>query len=98
MFKLTRRQTLAAFTAMAPLATWSPDVQAATPRDALVIATEWNEFRALNLDRVKSALKRPVIIDLRNLYDPIKMKNAGFEYTGVGRGKVLQRRAAGVAS
>lgn len=66
--------------------------------DALVIATEWNEFRALNLDRVKSALKQPVIIDLRNLYDPIKMKNAGFEYTGVGRGKVLQRRAAGVVS
>lgn len=66
--------------------------------DGLVIATEWNEFRALNLERIKSALKRPVIIDLRNLYDPIKMKNAGFEYTGVGRGKVSQRqREAGVA-
>lgn len=63
---------------------------------ALVIATEWNEFRALNLLRIKSALERPVIIDLRNLYDPVKMKNAGFEYVGVGRGTVPQRRAAGV--
>jgi len=61
--------------------------------DALVIATEWNEFRALNLDRIKSALKRPVIIDLRNLYDPLKMANVGFEYVGVGRGKVSQKPA-----
>jgi len=70
----------------------------ATAQDchALVIATEWNEFRALNLERIKSALARPVIVDLRNLYDPIKMKNAGFEYVGVGRGMVSQRRAAGV--
>jgi UDPglucose 6-dehydrogenase len=53
--------------------------------DALVIATEWNEFRALNLDRVKKLLKQPVIIDLRNVYDPHRMKSEGFTYVSVGR-------------
>ena len=53
--------------------------------DALVILTEWNEFRALDLDRVKKLLKRPVIVDLRNIYAPNEMVAAGFEYTGVGR-------------
>ena len=53
--------------------------------DALVIATEWNEFRALNLDRVKKLLKQPVIIDLRNVYDPHRMKSEGFTYISVGR-------------
>jgi UDPglucose 6-dehydrogenase len=53
--------------------------------DALVIATEWNEFRALNLERVKKLLKNPVIVDLRNVYDPARMKSEGFEYVSVGR-------------
>jgi UDPglucose 6-dehydrogenase len=53
--------------------------------DALVIATEWNEFRALNLDRVKKLLRRPVVIDLRNVYDPKRMRAQGFEYFSVGR-------------
>jgi UDPglucose 6-dehydrogenase len=53
--------------------------------DALVILTEWNEFRALDLDRVKALLRRPVIVDLRNIYAPNEMVAAGFEYTGVGR-------------
>jgi UDPglucose 6-dehydrogenase len=53
--------------------------------DALVILTEWNEFRALDLDRAKKLLKRPVIVDLRNIYAPSEMVAAGFEYTGVGR-------------
>ena len=53
--------------------------------DALVIATEWNEFRALNLDRIKKLLKRPLIIDLRNVYDPQRMKAEGFTYISVGR-------------
>jgi len=57
-----------------------------TGADALVIATEWNEFRSLNLDRVKSLLKEPVVIDLRNVYEPDRMKALGFRYTGVGRG------------
>jgi UDPglucose 6-dehydrogenase len=54
--------------------------------DALVIATEWNEFRALNLDRVKKALQQPVMIDLRNVYDPKRMMQEGFKYIAVGRG------------
>jgi UDPglucose 6-dehydrogenase len=53
--------------------------------DALVIATEWNEFRALKLERVKKLLKQPLIIDLRNVYDPQRMKAEGFTYVSVGR-------------
>jgi UDPglucose 6-dehydrogenase len=53
--------------------------------DAVVILTEWNEFRAIDLDRMKSLLRRPVVIDLRNIYDPETMQAAGFDYTSVGR-------------
>lgn len=53
--------------------------------DALVLITEWNAFRALDLKRVKAALKAPVVIDLRNVYRPAEMKALGFEYTGIGR-------------
>jgi UDPglucose 6-dehydrogenase len=53
--------------------------------EALVIVTEWNQFRMLDLDRVKSLLARPVIVDLRNIYDPAPMRAAGFEYVCVGR-------------
>ena len=54
--------------------------------DAAVIVTEWDEFRALDLVRVKAALAKPVIVDLRNIY-PIKtMKGLGFRYVCVGRG------------
>jgi UDPglucose 6-dehydrogenase len=53
--------------------------------DALVLATEWNEFRALNFDRIRKALRQPVIIDLRNVYDPVRMAGLGFQYTSVGR-------------
>lgn len=53
--------------------------------DALVIITEWNEFRALDLDRVKAALKAPVVVDLRNIYDPAEMHEAGIAYTSIGR-------------
>ncbi|HEY8184184.1 MAG TPA: UDP-glucose/GDP-mannose dehydrogenase family protein [Thermoanaerobaculia bacterium] len=54
--------------------------------DALVIATEWNEFRSLKLGRIRTLLKQPVIIDLRNVYDPERMKSEGFTYVSVGRG------------
>jgi UDPglucose 6-dehydrogenase len=54
--------------------------------DALVIATEWNEFRALKLERIRTRLKQPVIIDLRNVYDPERMRSEGFTYVSVGRG------------
>ena len=53
--------------------------------DALVILTEWNEFRALDLDRVKTLLRRPLILDLRNIYNPAEMAAAGFEYDCIGR-------------
>jgi UDPglucose 6-dehydrogenase len=53
--------------------------------DALAILTEWNEFRALDMERVKALLRRPVMVDLRNIYDPVEMAAAGFEYTCVGR-------------
>ncbi|MCW5698740.1 MAG: UDP-glucose/GDP-mannose dehydrogenase family protein [Rhodospirillales bacterium] len=53
--------------------------------DAVAILTEWNEFRALNLNRVKELLKRPVMIDLRNIYKPQEMAAAGFHYTSIGR-------------
>ena len=53
--------------------------------DALVVLTEWNEFRALNLTRVKSLLKTPVLVDLRNVYEPSEMIGAGFHYACIGR-------------
>jgi UDPglucose 6-dehydrogenase len=53
--------------------------------DALVLATEWNQFRRLDLQRIKGLLKNPVFIDLRNVYDPDQMRRLGFHYCGVGR-------------
>ncbi len=53
--------------------------------DALVIATEWNQFRNLDLERIKNALRQPVIVDLRNVYEPEDMQEKGFRYVGVGR-------------
>jgi len=53
--------------------------------DVLVIVTEWNQFRALDMEKVKSLLKAPKIADLRNIYEPEDMRELGFEYVGVGR-------------
>jgi UDPglucose 6-dehydrogenase len=53
--------------------------------DALVIVTEWNEFRALDLKRAKTLLKSPVVVDLRNVYRGEEMARLGFSYTSVGR-------------
>ncbi len=53
--------------------------------DALVIVTEWNQFRMLDLDRVKSLLRQPLVVDLRNVYEPEPMRGAGFKYVCVGR-------------
>ena len=58
---------------------------ALTGADGVVILTEWNEFRALDLPRVKTALKQPLMVDLRNIYRPAQMTEAGFRYTSVGR-------------
>ncbi len=53
--------------------------------DILVIITEWNQFRALNMEKVRSLLRSPKIADLRNIYEPEDMRAMGFEYVGVGR-------------
>ena len=53
--------------------------------DAIVLITEWNEFRALDLPRVKSLLRTPTVIDLRNIYKPEDMSEAGFYYVSIGR-------------
>jgi UDPglucose 6-dehydrogenase len=69
-----------------------PDIEYATDEydairdaDALVIITEWNQFRALDMEKVKSLLKSPKIADLRNIYEPKDMRELGFDYVGVGR-------------
>ena len=61
---------------------------AMTGADGVAILTEWNDFRALNLDRAKSLLKRPLMIDLRNIYIPADMAAAGFSYHSIGRKSV----------
>ncbi len=62
--------------------------EAAEGADALILATEWNEFKQLDFARIKSLMKQAVLIDGRNLYDPTVMKQLGFTYRGVGRGNV----------
>ena len=54
--------------------------------DALVVGTGWPEFRALDFDKIKRLLKRPVIVDTKNLLDSVRMRAMGFQYVGVGRG------------
>jgi UDPglucose 6-dehydrogenase len=53
--------------------------------DVMVIATEWNQFRALDMEKVKELLRSPKIADLRNVYEPKDMRELGFDYVGVGR-------------
>jgi UDPglucose 6-dehydrogenase len=62
--------------------------QAVENAEALVIHTEWNEFKQIDLDKVKKLLKNPIIFDGRNIYQPQKMKELGFEYHSVGRKSV----------
>jgi UDPglucose 6-dehydrogenase len=54
--------------------------------DALIVVTPWNEFKQLDLEKIKGLLKTPVLFDGRNIYDPVVMKKMGFTYRGVGRG------------
>ncbi|MBB3267936.1 UDPglucose 6-dehydrogenase [Azospirillum sp. OGB3] len=65
---------------------WTKDAYGALEgADCVAILTEWNEFRALDLRRVKALLKRPVMVDLRNIYNPDDMAAAGFAYSSIGR-------------
>jgi UDPglucose 6-dehydrogenase len=61
------------------------EYEAVTDADALVFMTEWNQFRALDMGRIRDLMKSPRIADLRNIYDPEDMRALGFEYVGVGR-------------
>ena len=63
--------------------------EAARGADAIALVTEWNEFRFLNLERLRAVLRRPVIFDGRNLYEPERMRRLGFEYYSIGRKPVL---------
>ncbi|HXV25133.1 MAG TPA: UDP-glucose/GDP-mannose dehydrogenase family protein [Alphaproteobacteria bacterium] len=53
--------------------------------DAVVVLTEWNQFRSLDLERAKRLLRTPIVVDLRNVYDPLQMRQAGFAYSCIGR-------------
>ena len=65
---------------------WCRDaMDAVTGADAVVLITEWNEFRALSPTRLRDAMKGKVLVDLRNAWDPVAMREAGFEYHGIGR-------------
>ncbi|MFM2372360.1 MAG: hypothetical protein RIS85_2082 [Pseudomonadota bacterium] len=77
---------------MEPAAALLPEVQmvqsayaAIEGADAVVLVTEWDAFRALDFDRIKQLAKAPIMVDLRNVYDPAEMRAAGFEYSSVGR-------------
>jgi len=62
---------------------------AAEGADAIALVTEWNEFRFLNLERLRGLMRRPLIFDGRNLYEPERMRRLGFEYYSIGRKPVL---------
>ena len=60
-------------------------IDAASGADALVIVTEWKEFYSPNMDELRIALRRPLIIDGRNVLDPVETRARGFDYSGIGR-------------
>ena len=62
---------------------------AASGADGLALVTEWNEFKFLNLERVRALMRRPVVFDGRNLWEPERMRRLGFEYYSIGRRPVL---------
>jgi UDPglucose 6-dehydrogenase len=69
--------------------------QAAEDADALVVVTEWNEFKQLDKARLRQAMKQPYLVDGRNIYDAEEMARLGFTYWGMGRGKVAGERMEG---
>jgi UDPglucose 6-dehydrogenase len=54
--------------------------------DALVVVTDWNEFKSLNMQQIRDSMRRPVLVDGRNIYEPAEMNHLGFIYRGIGRG------------
>jgi UDPglucose 6-dehydrogenase len=72
--------------ALLPGAIWIDDAyECAAEADALVVITEWNQFRGLDLDRLAATMRGRVLVDLRNIYLPAEAEAAGFRYTGIGR-------------
>jgi len=67
---------------------------AAQGADAVVIITEWDQFRALDLDRLKAAMKTPLLVDLRNIYRPDDVRRQGFDYVSIGRASDDSQKAA----
>ena len=73
---------------------WCADpYETAEGADCLVLVTEWNAFRNLDLDRLKTLMTHPALVDLRNVYDPDRLKQAGFKYSGIGRGQPAETKA-----
>ncbi len=64
--------------------------QVAEGADALVLATEWNEFKQLDFEQIYHSMRQPIIMDARNLWDPEKLRSLGFTYFGIGRGNSIQ--------
>jgi len=86
---------------LAPSIEMKPDPYAlAEGCQALIVCTEWNEFRNLDLPRLRKAMRAPNIVDGRNIYDAGEMHQAGFHYRGVGRGYngALESQPAGAAA
>lgn len=70
-------------------ATWADDVyEAVKNADALVLLTEWNQYRALDLGRIQGDMKGATFVDLRNVYEPADVEQVGLHYTGIGRGTI----------
>lgn len=63
---------------------------AAKDAEALIICTEWDEFRRLDLEKIRSLMAQPIVLDGRNIFDPSKMKAMGFVYKSVGRGQIVK--------
>ena len=81
---------------MLPGVTWCESAdEAATGADVLVIVTEWNEYRALNLEAIKSRMSGSTIVDLRNVLDPAAVRELGIAYTGIGRGRLTTSQKTG---
>ncbi len=73
-------------TPLLPGVTWCADpYDVAQDADVIVLITEWNEFRALDLNRLGAAMRAKVLVDLRNVYDPAEVRAAGFHYSSIGR-------------
>jgi UDPglucose 6-dehydrogenase len=73
---------------------WCQDAyDAIAGADVMVVVTEWNEFRGLDLERARELMRRPLIVDLRNIFDPAQVAEAGFAYAGIGRAPAAAAQA-----